>query len=285
MYKSFIFYCSPAGTTRHVAEVMGKKLAGYGRQVAVCTLGKEEQKLSAIMREIEATKEPVCLFIGSPVYSSHALPLVIDFIARLPQRRQAYAVPFATWGGATSGLALAEMGEALRAREYGLVGAARVVAVHSLMWETDNPVGAGHPDADDDRMIENLVAAIELNLELPEPLVLSSKALFYQPEAAAAEMRKLNLEIARGILPRRLVNEDRCNQCGVCVDQCPVAALSLDPYPVYADHCILCFNCMRCCPEKAIEADLSPIHERVLKRSESYREDPLSAVFLPGDSQ
>ncbi len=283
MYKSFIFYCSPAGATRHVAEVMKKKLAGYDRQVTVCTLGKEEQKLSAIMREIEATKEQVCLFIGSPVYSSHALPLVMDFIVRLPQRRQDCAVPFVTWGGATSGLALAEMGEALRAREYGLVGAARVVAVHSLMWEADNPVGAGHPDAKDDRMIENLIVAIERNLELSEPLVLSSQALFYQPEAAAAEMRKLNLEIARGILPRRVVNEDRCNRCGVCIDRCPVAALTLDPYPVYADHCILCFNCMRWCPEKAIEADLSPIHERVRERAGSYREDPLSAVFIPGE--
>jgi len=157
------------------------------------------------------------------------------------------------------------------------------VAVHSLMWEADNPVSAGHPDAEDDRIIGNLVAAIERNLELPEPLTLSSQALFYQPAAAAAEMRKLNLEIARGILPRRVVNEDRCNQCGICIDRCPVAALTLDPYPVYADHCILCFNCMRWCPEKAIEADLSPIHERVRERASSYREDPLSAVFIPGE--
>lgn len=116
MYKTFTFYCSPAGTTRHVAEVMEKKLAGYGRQVTVCGLGKEEEKLSEIMREIEETEERACLFIGSPVYASHALPLVMDFIARLPLRRQAYAVPFVTWGGATSGLVLAEMGEALQAR-------------------------------------------------------------------------------------------------------------------------------------------------------------------------
>ncbi len=283
MYKTFIFYCSPAGTTSHVAKVIERKLGGYGRQVTVCVLGKEEGRLSEIMREIEETEERVCLFIGSPVYSSHALPLMMDFIAHLPQRRQAYAAPFATWGGATSGLALEEMGEALKDRGYGLVGAARIVAVHSLMWESDNPVGAGHPDAEDDRLIENLATAIEHNLQLPEPLELSSQALFYQPEAAATEMRKLNLEIARKLLPPRLVNEDLCTKCGVCVDQCPVAALTLAPYPVYADHCILCFNCMRWCPEKAIGADLVPIHERVRERAEKYLEDPPSAIFLPGE--
>ena len=283
MYKAFIFYCSPAGTTAHVAAVIEKTLAGYDRQVTVCTLGKEDGKAAEIIQEIKETPGRVCIFIGSPVYSSHALPLIIDFIDRLPQRRQAYAVPFATWGGATSGLALEEMGKALHERGYGLIGAAKIMTVHSLMWETDNPVGAGHPDAEDDRMIENLATAIERNLQLPEPLELSGRELSYQPESAAAEMRKLNLKIARGVLPPRVVNQDLCTQCGVCVDQCPVAALTLEPYPVYADHCILCFNCMRGCPEKAIEADLTPIHERVWKRAENYQEVPLSALFLPGD--
>ena len=283
MYKTFVFYCSPAGTTRQVAEVIEKGLVGNGRQVIVCELGKEEEKLSETLREIEETRERVCLFIGSPVYASHALPLVMDFIVRLPLHRHAYAVPFVTWGGATSGLALAEMGEALKAREYGLVGAARVMAVHSLMWELENPVGAGRPDSADDRMIENLVAVIERNLQRPEPVRLSGQALSYQPEAVAAEMRKLSLKIARGILPQRVVNKDLCNGCGVCVDQCPVAALTLEPYPVYADNCILCFNCMRCCPEKAIEADLTAIHERVRERAENYKEDPLSKVFIPAE--
>jgi len=282
MYKSFIFYCSPAGTTRHVTNVIEKKLAGYGHQTTVCVLGKEENILSGIMQEIEATQERICLFIGSPVYSSHALPLVMDFIARLPQRRQAYAVPFATWGGATSGLALEEMGKALEERKYALVGAAKIVAVHSLTWELDNPVGAGHPNTEDEHLIENLVTAIERNLQLPEPLKLFHRALSYQPEEVTAEMRQLSLEIARGILPPRLVNKDLCTGCGVCVEKCPVAALTLDPYPVYADHCILCFNCMRWCPEKAIEADLSPIHERVRERAENHNEKPPSAVFIPG---
>ena len=282
MYKAFIFYCSPAGTTRHIAEVIEKELVGYDRQVTVCELGREEKKLSETMREIEETQQRVCLFIGSPVYASHALPLVMDFIAHLPLGRQAYAVPFVTWGEATSGLALAEMGEALRAREYGLAGAARIVAVHSLMWELENPAGAGHPNAEDDRMIENLVAVIERHLQMPAPRRLSGQVLSYQTKADAAEMRKQNLNISRRFLPQRVVNKDLCNQCGVCADRCPVAALTLKPYPIYAEHCILCFNCMRWCPENAIEADLSTTHEMIRKRIANYKEYPLSKLFLPG---
>ncbi len=281
IYKSFIFYCSPAGTTQHVAKVIEQEFAGFARQVTVCELGKETEKLSEVMREIGETEERVCLFIGSPVYASHALPLVIDFIADLPLREQVFAVPFVTWGGATSGLALAEMSEALTAREYSVVGAARVMAVHSLMWELENPVGKGHPDSADDHVIKNLVAVTDRNLQQSEPLCLSRQALHYQPEAVAVEMRKLNLKVARSLLPKRLVDEGLCNKCGICVKQCPVAALTLKPYPIYADHCILCFNCMRWCPENAISADLSAIHDRVLERAENYQEKPLSEIFIP----
>lgn len=284
MYKAFVFYCSPAGTTRQVAKAIEKKLVSYGRQVIVCELGKEDEKLSEAIRELEGTKDRVSVFIGSPVYASHALPLVMEFIERLPLHPQAYAIPFVTWGGATSGLALAEMGDALTGREYVLAGAARVMAVHSLMWELPSPVGLGHPDSADERMIENLIAVVERNLQRPEPLQLSSQVLSYQSEAVAVEMRKLSLKIARGLLPPRVVDEDLCTECGVCVDQCPVAALTLEPYPVYAEHCILCFNCMRCCPEKAIAADLSAIHERVRERADNYREEPLSDVFIPAGS-
>ncbi|MCK5681023.1 EFR1 family ferrodoxin [bacterium] len=280
-YKSFIFYCSPAGTTQHVAKVIEQEFADSAHQVTVCELGKKTEKLSEAMLEIGETKERVCLFIGSPVYASHALPLIIDFIADLPLRGQAFAVPFVTWGGATSGLALAEMGDALKAREYSVVGAARVMAVHSLMWELENPVGKGHPDSADDRMIKNLAAVTDRNLQQAEPLCLPRQTLHYQSEAVAVEMRKLNLKIARGLLPQRLVNEELCNKCGVCVKQCPVAALTLKPYPVYTEHCILCFNCMRWCPENAISADLSAIHERVLERAENYQEKPRSEIFIP----
>ena len=281
IYKTFIFYCSPAGSTLHVAKVIGQKLTGFGRQVTVFELGKKELKLSEVLQQIAETEDRVCVFVGSPVYAAHALPLVLDFISKLPLRRQAFAVPFITWGGATSGLALAEMGDALREREYSLVGAGRVVAVHSLMWELETPVGKGHPDSTDDNMVENLVADIDHNLQQPEPQLLSSQVLHYQPEAVANEMRKLSLEVARGILPQRVVNEDICNECGVCVEQCPVAALTLNPYPVYAKHCILCFNCMRWCPENAISADLSTIHKRVLERAEKFQENPLSEFYIP----
>jgi ferredoxin/flavodoxin len=281
MDKAFIFYCSPAGTTRHVAEVIEKTLHSFKRPVTVCELGKNREKLNDTLREITESKQRICLFIGSPVYSSHALPLVMDQIKALPAKLEAYAVPFVTWGAATSGIALAEMGSALTQHGCKLAGAARIVAVHSLMWEVGNPAGKGHPDREDDDLIKKLTTAVENNLQKPDPKLLPEQVLSYQSAAVTAEMKQQNLELARKFLPPRRVNQDLCNQCGVCADKCPVAALTLAPYPTYAKHCILCFNCMRWCPEHAIEADLSPAHEMVRLRYEKYKEYPLSKIFLP----
>ena len=281
IYKSFIFYCSPAGTTRHAAGVLEKTLKSCNRQVTVCEVGKNEKQLTRVLRSLAETEEKVSVFIGSPVYSSHALPLIMDLIDRLPAVSQGYAVPFATWGGATSGLALEEMGAVLVARGYGVIAGAKVLAVHSLMWQLEIPVGYGHPDAEDDRLFEELVAAVEKNLSLSEPLLLLSTVLEYQPRTMAEEMRKLNLGIARGILPQREINQDLCTQCGECAIQCPVDALTLTPWPVFAENCILCFNCMRLCPENAIVADLTAIYDRVRERAQTSREGDPSQIYLP----
>jgi uncharacterized protein (DUF362 family)/NAD-dependent dihydropyrimidine dehydrogenase PreA subunit len=53
---------------------------------------------------------------------------------------------------------------------------------------------------------------------------------------------------------RPIADPAACTACGTCVDQCPVAALSMnDTIPVVdADTCIACFCCQEICPEKAI---------------------------------
>ncbi|HDS15642.1 MAG TPA: 4Fe-4S dicluster domain-containing protein [Proteobacteria bacterium] len=277
--RIFMVYCSPAGTTRLVGRVLENFLREQG-PVGVCELGCNPSAEADFLREIKDAAGRRLLFVGSPVYSSHALPPVMEFIARLPVKPDAWAVPFATWGGATSGLALEEMAEALAARGYKLAGAAKILALHSLMWEAADPVGAGQPDVAAERMMLELVRVVTENLRRDRPPVLSQELLRYQSAAAREDMRKLNLQIARKILPSRVVDEQRCSGCGVCVNSCPVAALSLQPFPVFGENCILCFNCVRLCPEKALVADLRPIHARVRERAERYAETPATQIFI-----
>ena len=185
--KSFIVYSSPAGTTRHVALIIAGALKEIGSTAHLRDLGKKSDS-SEMEKHMQELSKDCCLWIGTPVYAGHAVPSISSFISRLPESNGSYAVPFVTWGAVTSGVALHEMGRMLSEKGYNLLGAAKIVAVHSMMLQSKNPLGVGHPDAQDDQMVKNLVEAVSSKIRSgsPQPLVASTFELPAQGSSGMA---------------------------------------------------------------------------------------------------
>ena len=62
------------------------------------------------------------------------------------------------------------------------------------------------------------------------------------------------------------VNEDLCVSCGVCVDDCPVGAITLKENQkavITEDECIRCGRCHEVCPEEAVRHDSERIPQEV----------------------
>jgi len=276
--KSFVIYISPAGTTRQVAQTIGKTLLDLETEVESFDLGARVG-IPALMARIEEAGDEACLFIGSPVYAAHAVPPVMEFIAQLPAKGKGFSAPFVTYGVVTSGIALPEMGAALNEKGYTVIGAAKVLAVHSLTWCAEHPLGEGHPDDADTWMVNEMVRKVLDKLSTKPVKALPLSELDYQPVPAREGMKKVTMAAARQFLPPRQVNTEICTKCKICVEKCPAGALVLDPYPVFGETCFLCYNCVRLCPEKAINADLSKMAEQLRKGAEKTGE-PGSRVFL-----
>lgn len=276
--RAIIVYCSPGGTTRRVARAMGDQFRELGIASQEVDLGARPD-MEAVLAAIERTSQDLCLVTGSPVYAAHAVPPVTEFVARLPEGSGIPAVPFVTWGGACSGTALLEMGQALAAKGLVPVGAAKVLAVHSMMWRSADPIGAGHPDVEDERLVRDLVVKVHDKLRRGERCAIPLEALCPYPDAARAEMAKTTLARAAAHMPSREVVADRCTECGLCAEGCPTGALALDPLPVFGKSCIYCYRCVRECPEDALQADLSVVEERIRERARQFDEQPLSQVF------
>jgi len=281
--KAIIVYCSPGGTTRHVANVISDQCQALGTAVQEVDLARRPD-IDALRAAIASAAEDLCLFIGSPVYVSHAVPPVMAFIARLPEVISLPVVPFVTWGGACSGMALFEMGTALAEKGMTVVGAAKILAVHSMLWRSNNPVGQGHPDAEDDRRISDLVTHVHDQLSRGNATAVPTADLAHYPAPVRVEMAKMNLKIAAAHMPAREVDAGACTECGQCAEACPTDAITFDPTPVFGESCIYCYSCVRECPEDAIRADFSETEARIRARVKQFDEQPLSQIFYTSEA-
>jgi ferredoxin len=272
-----IIYFSPAGSTRLIAETIRKRLSEHGHEALLLALGGDSR---AMAEKLALIPTPCCLWIGSPVYCDHAVPLVTDLIEALPSAAAgSYAVPFVTWGGVTSGLALYEMAGHLQGKNCIVVAAAKVLAVHSSMWRASQPLAAGHPDADDLVQINRLVDEVIHILKRGKVVALDRGVLDYLSPSLRAEAVGKSLEAVKAAMPPLRIDEQRCRQCGECAASCPVAALTLAPWPKSTDACVLCLQCIRACPQDAFVFDSEAVSARIAAMAADSDEEKETRIF------
>jgi ferredoxin len=71
------------------------------------------------------------------------------------------------------------------------------------------------------------------------------------------------------------VDRNECVGCGICVEECPVDAISLvnEKAEINMDECIRCGNCHEVCPQEAVKHDSERIPQEVkinAERVEGY---------------
>lgn len=70
------------------------------------------------------------------------------------------------------------------------------------------------------------------------------------------------------------INEGLCVACGICVDDCPVGAITLkedQKAVINEDECIRCGRCHEVCPQGAVRHDSERIPDQVAANIEKTR--------------
>lgn len=275
-----VVYFSPAGSTRQVAIAIEERLKALEQSVTVFDLSLGVQEMSASIIEFCSRSGPCCLWIGSPVYCDHAVPLVETLLRQLPAAEGRYSIPFVTWGGVTSGLALVEMGAILQQQDYQLLGATKVLAQHSSMWGADRPLAQGRPEQEDLDKVNLLVEQVVNKLGQPVKETLAPGVLDYLSPALGADAVGKNLALAKASRPPLAADPDKCTSCGTCEECCPVQAITMDSVPIVGDACVLCMQCVQHCPEQAFPYDHATTASKIEAMASASDEEKETAIFI-----
>lgn len=218
--KMEVYYFSPTGGTKKVSDIFA---AAIGKDAVWHDLGDKQTPTEQPQGEL--------IIVAAPVFAGRIPSVVREKIKTLAGEGK-QAVTIAVYGNRAYEDALLEMNDMLIQGGFTVIAAAAFVAQHSIVPE----VGAGRPDAEDEKEIRIFAEAVKNSTSAENIHVPANRP--YKPG--------MNVQVTPLSLPS-------CTACGACAKICPTDAIANVDGKIATDaaKCILCMACVHACPLQA----------------------------------
>lgn len=209
--------------------------------------------------EVPEIKGKVLIGFCSPTHGFNLPPLTLKFVLKFPKIKKADVFILNTRGG----LKLS------RLFIPGLSGLAQIFPAIMLILKGFRIVGMQPLDLPSNWLIlhpglrQNVIDSIYFRCHKIVKIFANKllnggskyKALWSLPlDLLVAPIAFGYYFIGRFFLAKTLIATDACNQCGICVKQCPVKAIKMiRNIPFWSYKCESCMRCVNNCPQHAIE--------------------------------
>ena len=251
-----VVYFSPTRTSAAIARAIA---AGMGN-VAV-----KEYDITCDAPESIRLDSDIAI-MAVPVYGGRVAETAVERLKHV-STSVALAVPVVVYGNRDYEDALLELKDIIGEQGFVSLAAAAFIGEHSYS-RPEMPIAEGRPDAEDLEKARNFGATIVAK---------------FAGIKKGKELRPLQV---KGYYPYRVkgtsapiapvVDAEKCLLCGVCVDLCPVDAITIAGDKISTDPvlCIKCCACVKYCPEDARSFDTpytAMLHEKCkLRREPEY---------------
>lgn len=229
--KVYQVYFSPTGHTETIVKGIGKAFASY--PMADIDLTNFDTR-----KEEHSFKENDLVIIGAPVYGGR-LPKEVTEALKLFHGINTPVIPVVSYGNSAVGDALLELKKCMSDKGFTTTGAGYFSAQHTYL----KTLGQHRPDAEDMSEIEAFGEKAREALKLMvhydvQPLDIPGQYPYAKPPMPA--------------LPFTVATKETCFYCNLCVEKCPVKAISTyNPKEIDDSVCIRCGACIQICPAQA----------------------------------
>ena len=229
--KVYQVYFSPTGHTERIVKGIGKAFSDY--PVADIDLTAYDTR-----KEEHSFKENDLVIIGAPVYGGR-LPKEVTEALELFHGINTPVILTVSYGNNMIGDALLELKKTMADKGFTTTGAGYFSAQHTYLKE----LGQHRPDAEDMAEIEAFGEKARETLKLLVHYDVQSLEIPGQYPYGRPPM---------GPLPFHVATKETCFYCNLCVERCPVKAISTyNPKEINSSVCIRCGACIQICPAQA----------------------------------
>ncbi|MFW9917830.1 MAG: NAD(P)H-dependent oxidoreductase, partial [Candidatus Thorarchaeota archaeon] len=233
-----ILVFSPTGNTLKVAKMLETSLLSKKVEVDVIDVTRDKKLFrERNIREYlnMRVKKHDLLCIGAPVYAHHLHYNVKNIINSLPKPGNGWgrlAVPFVTYGGINSGIALQEAGKLLKRTGRIPVSGMKINSQHSLskLKRVTVKVNEGMPGEEIHQLIEELAEKIVLVGQNGDKnhIDISQKLCYQNLKTRIKAKLIIREKICQNyIYPKLIIDRNKCTGCGKCSRICPVQRIEM----------------------------------------------------------
>lgn len=247
-----VLWYSQTGNTQKCGKVLAKTFIKNGIKVVYGDLRDIDK---SIVSSVDL------IVIGSPVFYYDIPDFVKDYIQTLPDINGIPVAAYVTFGGPegnqhNAGCSILEGLVQKNGVPVGLESFMSISSYSLSFEEKDTGLTIKQktilPDQNTYKKVREYAGFIKSQIEkertskFKRTLTLREFSTYFAPEW----WTKLAVD-------NHYIIEQKCVECGVCVEKCPTNSIDLDSFSVNTDTCVLCFGCINNCQYQAMNMESS----------------------------